>query len=411
MKTYRSIFQDRLPSFAVFSVSFLAFSVSLGVAMVSIAKLLLLMAVLAQCVADARNRSFPTLKSWPQVTWWILAAMVWMSLSGIWTEASTSDAWAGWGRHSRILWFVAVFYLARTPALALLTLKWFVAGMVIMMLSSWALVIGLPVPWATAQNLPSMGIVHGSTLEQPVLLTLLAVVLWFMRDHWPQGPWRWVPLLVLLLTVLNVFFIMTGRSGFVVVLVFITMAAWWQMPKKWRWLALGLPFALTALMMQISPRFQAKTSEVINDVSIYRQGSIEASQAQRLDYWHRSLLAIKENPWVGHGVGSWRGDYLRLGGLQLDPPSNPHQQYLLWAVESGCVGLFLFLGILVVQLKGAYALPVNARQTLLTVTAIAAVMGLMNCPYFGAGMGECLVYLAASLQAFKQIQPTSPGLS
>jgi len=34
---------------------------------------------------------------------------------------------------------------------------------------------------------------------------------------------------------------------------------------------------------------------------------------------------------------------------------------------------------------------------LTTITAIAAVMGLMNCPYFGAGMGECLVYLAASL--------------
>jgi hypothetical protein len=31
-------------------------------------------------------------------------------------------------------------------------------------------------------------------------------------------------------------------------------------------------------------------------------------------------------------------------------------------------------------------------------------MGLMNCPYFGAGMGECLVYLAASLLALRQYQ-------
>jgi len=397
MPTYRSIIQYRLPSFAVFAVSFLAFSVSLGVAMVSIAKLLLLVAVLGQCIKDLKNRSFPSLKSWPQLTWWMLAAMAWMSLSVLWTEASTTDALAGWGRHSRILWFLAVFYLVRTPAIALLTLKWFVAGMVIMMLSSWALVIGLSVPWATAKQLPSLGIVHGSTLEQPVLLTLLAVVLWFMRDHWPKGYWRWAPLLVLLLTVLNVFFVMTGRSGFLVMLLFITLAVWWQLPRKWRWLVVGLPFALGALMMLISPRFQAKTTQVISDVSVYRQGSIDASQAQRLDYWHRSLLAMKESPLLGHGVGSWRMNYHRLGGMQVDAPSNPHQQYLLWAVESGAVGLFLFLGILVFQLKGAYALPLNAKQTLLTVTAIAAVMGLMNCPYFGAGMGECLVYLAASL--------------
>jgi len=404
MQTYRSIIQYRLPSFAVFSVSFLAFSVSLGVAMVSIAKLLLLIAVLGQFVKDVRNRSFPLLNSWPQLTWWMLAAMAWMSLSVLWTEASTSDTLAGWGRHSRILWFLAVFYLLRTPTLALLTLKWFVAGLVIMMLSSWALVIGLPVPWASAKELPSLGIVHGSTLEQPVLLTLLAVVLWFMRDHWPKGYWRWAPLLVLLLTVLNVFFVMTGRSGFLVMLLFITLAVWWQLPRKWRWLVVGLPFALGALMMLVSPRFQAKTTEVIRDVSVYRQGSIDASQAQRLDYWHRSLLAMKESPLLGHGVGSWRMNYHRLGGMQVDAPSNPHQQYLLWAVESGAVGLFLFLGILVVQLKDAYALPDDARQTLVAVTAIATVMGLMNCPYFGAGMGECLVYLAASLLAWRKIQ-------
>ena len=408
MKTYLSNIPNRLPSFAVFSVSFLAFSVSLGVAMVSIAKLLLLIAVFGQIIHDAKNRSFPTLKSWPQVTWWIVGAMAWMSLTALWTEASTSDLLAGWGRHSRVLWFLAVFYLLRTQAHALLSLKWFVAGMVIMMLSSWALFAGLPVPWATAQDLPAMGIVHGSTLEQPVLLTLLAVVVWFMRDHWPKGHLRWLPILVLLLTVLNVFFVMTGRSGFLVMLLFLTMAVWWQLPQKWRWLVVALPFALGALMMLISPRFQERTTQVVTDISSYRQGNVDGSQAVRLDYWHRSLLAMKESPVVGHGVGSWRMNYHRLGGRQVDAPSNPHQQYLLWAVESGAVGLFLFLGILVVQLKNAHALPDNARQTLFTVTAIAAVMGLMNCPYFGAGMGECLVYLAASLLALREIQQPLP---
>jgi len=101
-------------------------------------------------------------------------------------------------------------------------------------------------------------------------------------------------------------------------------------------------------------------------------------------------------------------NYHRLGGMQAQAPSNPHQQYLLWAVESGAVGLFLFLGILVFQLKGAYALPLNAKQTLLTITAIAVVMGLMNCPYFGAGMGECLVYLAACLLTLQETQKTGP---
>jgi O-antigen ligase len=389
--------QHRWQSFAVFSVSFLAVSVSLGVAVVSIAKLLLLIAAVGQLFFDVKHRSFPSFKLWPSMTWWILLAMVWMSLSFLWTESSSADALAGWGRHSRILWFIPVLYLLRSPEQSLLTLKWFVAGMVVMMLSSWALVAGLPVPWASAKELPSLGIVHGSTLEQPVLLTFLAVVLWFMRAHWPQGHWRWVPIGILLLTVLNVFFVMTGRSGFLVMLVFISMAVWWQLPKRWRWLVVGLPFVLAALMMVLSPRFQTRTTEVVKDVLSYRQGSIETSQAQRLDYWHRSLLAFQEKPLIGHGVGSWRMNYHRLGGMQADAPSNPHQQYLLWLVEAGVVGCILFLGVLFAQYKDAQALPTNDRQALTTVTAIAALMGLMNCPYFGAGMGECLVYLAASL--------------
>ena len=389
--------QHRWQSFAVFSVSFLAVSVSLGVAMVSIAKLLLLIAVVGQLFFDVKQRSFPSFKLWPSMTWWILLAMVWMSLSFLWTESSSADALAGWGRHSRILWFIPVLYLLRSPEQSLLTLKWFVAGMVVMMLSSWALVAGLPVPWATAKELPSLGIVHGSTLEQPVLLTFLAVVLWFMRDHWPQGHWRWVPIGILLLTVFNVFFVMTGRSGFLVMLVFISMAVWWQLPKRWRWLVVGLPFVLAALMMVLSPRFQTRTSQVVKDVISYQQGSVESSQGQRLDYWHRSLLAVQEKPLIGHGVGSWRMNYHRLGGMQADAPSNPHQQYLLWLVEAGVVGCIFFLGLLFAQYKDAQALPTNDRQALTTITAIAALMGLMNCPYFGAGMGECLVYLAASL--------------
>jgi len=394
--------QHRWQSFAVFSVSFLAVSVSLGVAVVSIAKLLLLIAAVGQLFFDVKHRSFPSFKLWPSMTWWILLAMVWMSLSFLWTESSSADALAGWGRHSRILWFIPVLYLLRSPEQSLLTLKWFVAGMVVMMLSSWALVAGLPVPWASAKELPSLGIVHGSTLEQPVLLTFLAVVLWFMRAHWPQGHWRWVPIGILLLTVLNVFFVMTGRSGFLVMLVFISMAVWWQLPKRWRWLVVGLPFVLAALMMVLSPRFQTRTTEVVKDVLSYRQGSIETSQAQRLDYWHRSLLAFQEKPLIGHGVGSWRMNYHRLGGMQADAPSNPHQQYLLWLVEAGVVGCILFLGLLCAQYKNAQALPTNGRQALTTITAIAAVMGLMNCPYFGAGMGECLVYLAASLSLLRR---------
>jgi O-antigen ligase len=405
-----SHWQYRWQRFNVFAVSFLAVSVSLGVAVVSIAKLLILIAVLGQLFLDFKNRSFPATAYWPQTAWWIVLAMLWMSLSGLWTEASTTEALAGWGRHSRMLWFLGVVFLLRTPDQAMLTLKWFVAGMAFMLLSSWALVAGWSVPWATAEEAATLGIVHGSTLEQPILLTLLSVILWFLRDQWPQGRWRWIPISLLLLAVTNVFFVMTGRSGFLVMLVFIFLATWWKLSPKWRWTAWGVPIALAALLMVFSPRFNQRAQQITSDVQSYRSGSIETSQAQRLDYWHRSVMAFAETPVWGHGVGSWRLNYDRLGGLQSAAPSNPHQQYLLWAVEGGGVGLFLFMGVLFSHFRDAQVLPLNAKQALWTITAIAAVLGLMNCPYFGAGMGECLLYLAACLCAMRKENHSTVGI-
>jgi O-antigen ligase len=87
--------------------------------------------------------------------------------------------------------------------------------------------------------------------------------------------------------------------------------------------------------------------------------------------------------------------------MQKDPPSNPHQQYLLWAVESGVVGAGLFLAMLFFQFKAANTLQTGAGQTLITLTVISFILGIMNCPYFGAGMGECLVYLSACILAMR----------
>jgi O-antigen ligase len=172
-----------------------------------------------------------------------------------------------WGRHSRILWFLAVFYLLRKPNQAMLTLKWFVAGMSLYAARLGLCVAGWPVPVGNRKRSALHLVLFMAVLsEQPILLTLLAVVLWFMRDQWPQGRWRWIPISILLLTVTNVFFVMTGRSGFLVMLTFIFLAVWWKLPPKWRWTAIGVPFVLAALLMVVSPRFNQRTHEINSDV-------------------------------------------------------------------------------------------------------------------------------------------------
>jgi len=96
-------------------------------------------------------------------------------------------------------------------------------------------------------------------------------------------------------------------------------------------------------------------------------------------------------------VGSWKSNYVRLGGLETNPPSNPHQQYLLWLVEAGTIGLVFLIGIFFSLYRDALLLTKMASRALISTTSIAALMSLMNCPFFGVGMGEFFMVMMGSL--------------
>jgi O-antigen ligase len=312
-----------------------------------------------------------------------------MLLSFAWTEASTTDALQAAKRHLRFAWLIAVFYVIRTKDRALRALGWLVIGQMFVVVCSWLMWAGIPIPWAITDFPTESGILFTSTLEQPVMSTLMLVVAWHLRDFLSvnrNSYWFWI---LVIGTIVNVFFVMTGRSGFLVMMIFIAYAVYWQLPTRLRWIAIILPLFLSSALFSLSPRFQQRVTQVSSDIMEYKKnGSIETSQGQRLDYWKRSLLSIPASPVLGHGVGSWKANYIFYGGMQVDPPSNPHQQYLLWMVEAGAVGLLMLIGIFVSLFRDAYFLTVAAKRALITTTSIAAAMSLMNCPFFGVGMGE-----------------------
>ncbi|MEI8169693.1 MAG: O-antigen ligase family protein [Rhodoferax sp.] len=402
----RTTAPEALDKFSVFASCVFATCVSLGAAMVSLSKIFILIAVIWRLIFEVRCASF---KRQPQSTWTILAvflSLTWMFISFAWTEAPSGEAVTAMLRHSRLMWLIAVFYLLQTSKQGLAVLKFVVVGQFFVVICSWLMWLGVYIPWAKKDFPPEMGILFTSTLEQPVMSSLMLLLLWFFRDQWPvtwHRVWLWA---AMSLTLLNVLFIMTGRTGFLVILLLIATAAFWELPKRYRWGVVALPFLLGATLLALSPRFQSKMMEIKRDVALYQNGNFDTSQGQRLDYWHRSIIAVIEKPIIGHGVGSWKTNYLRLGGLQNDPPSNPHQQYLLWLVEAGAIGLALFISIFIALYKDALNLSEMASRALISTIIIAAFMGLMNCPFFGVGMGEYFMAIIGSLLIIKNTADT-----
>ena len=398
----------KLARLRLYSLCFLALSVSLGVALVSLAKLMLLIAVLLQGLTDVQQRRRAAAPHsagklpWPSSLWWGAAALLWMGLSMAWSSAPADAAWLSLSRHARWLVLPAAFYLLRAGTPAWPVLQCLVAGQLFVLLSSWLMVLGIPLPWAISFMSPDNAVVFTSTIEQPITSTLMMLVIWYFRDQWPVPYRRIVVWAVMALTSANVLLVVTGRTGQMALLlawVFILLGV---LPRRYRWGVLLLP-VLVALGVGLgSERMQQRWLKASSDVMALQQGPLkeENSLGFRIDAWQKSVQAVAEKPILGHGVGAWNQAYLAQGGT-IPKATDPHQQFLLWAVESGGVGAALFVGFLALLWRNAQNLPWSARWGLRSVLAIEVLTGLANSTLLGAGIGEFFLLLWAGLLAYR----------
>jgi len=401
-----SLGTGKLAGLRLYSLCFLALSVSLGVALVSLAKLLLLIAVLLQGLADIRQRHDPTHANanlpWPSSLWWGATALLWMGLSMAWSSAPADAAWLSLSRHARWLVLPAAFYLLRAGTPAWPVLQCLVAGQLFVLLSSWLMVLGIPLPWAISVMSPDNAVVFSSTIEQPITSTLMMLVVWYFRDQWPVPYRRFAVWTVMALTSANVLLVVTGRTGQVALLlawVFILVGV---LPRRYRWSVLLLPVLVAVGVGLGSERMQQRWLKAQTDVLALQEGplNVENSLGFRLDAWQKSVQAVADKPILGHGVGAWPQAYVAHGGT-IPKASDPHQQFLLWAVESGLVGAVLFVGFLTLLWRNALNLPGTARWCLRSVVAIEVLTGLANSTLLGAGIGEFFLLLWAALLAYR----------
>jgi len=341
----------------------------------------------------------------------IVLAGFWFAISAGWTQADAHEALAAFGRHFRLIWMIAVLYLIRQPSHAWTVLSWLVVGQVFVVLMSWLMWLGVPIPFATAGYPLELGILFTSTLEQPVMETLLVVLLWQFRSRWSNslggsGAGTIGVYAMLGLAVANVFLVMSGRTGYLVMFVFLGLLLWMASPRKLRVALLLLPVLLAVMLFQISPRFHDRVMQVRDDVVHYQQGDINSSQGLRLEMWRVSLDAAQDKPWWGHGVGSYPKIYAAYRGRNKDWERLSRISNISSGWPSlGLVGLWLLLAFFTSVMFHARQLTADAKGALLATVLIAAVMSLANCPLYDVGIGEFFFLMMAALSAMREVNP------
>jgi O-antigen ligase len=380
-----------------------AVSVSLPMAPISIAKLLLFVFALGYLgLAYWRKETehaFAGLWTAPAIV--VICAA--FALSVLWTQASLADALNILVKHLKLLEILLLAVLIRTARDARLAITAFALGQAVYIASAWLLVAGVPLPWGKLGERPYA--VFSSYLDQSIIFASSAAVIWHlhMQLNWP----RWLAGVIAAAALTMTLLFLEGRTGYLVALSMIALMILWTVPKRWRLAALLIvPSAMIAGLFLGSSTFHDRVAKVLNEGQAYaRKTEIETSSGWRLNAWHRSLQAINERPLLGHGVGSFTATVKRLEGPTADKTfgtgnsSNPHQEFLLWGVELGVLGPMLLVGLIVSIYRDIrhFATPV-ARSTLSVLVAMTIACMLNSALYDGL-IGDFFVVTLGLLMA------------
>jgi O-antigen ligase len=272
----------------------------------------------------------------------------------------------------------------------------------LVVISSWLLIGGIPVPWATAADAKATFAVFGSYLEQSIMGATLVFVLWHQRA-WIFGKDREsLGIATALLISIQILGFLNGRSGYLVFAGLASMAIVYELPKRWRWAAVLVPFATVAVLLAGSKTARDRVILVQQEVAAFSEhADINSSSGERLVYWQTSLKAFAEKPVFGSGSGGWNAEFQRLTNHKLNQSfynvDNPHQMFLLWAVEGGLIGLSLLLGVIVSIYLWSRKLGPSDARSLQTALAALVVAGLTTSTIYGIGMGDYFCMLIGIL--------------
>jgi O-antigen ligase len=182
----------------------------------------------------------------------------------------------------------------------------------------------------------------------------------------------WWSVLAVLATV-NVMLMLPGRTGQLILAVLAVYFAY----SAWRWAGAllvtgGVAVVATVVVLGLAPA-DSRLNQVLEHWKAWQAGQAsQTSTGQRLDYYQHSLEIIRGHPLAGVGTGGFAKAYAsQVAGTDLIPTVNPHNEYLLIAVQVGLLGLtgLLYLFYRQWQVAGRLAQPLYrdlARGLVLT---------------------------------------------
>ncbi|SAK60851.1 O-antigen polymerase [Caballeronia catudaia] len=164
--------------------------------------------------------------------------------------------------------------------------------------------------------------------------------------------------LVALLALINVLFVLQGRTGQVVAIAYVAIylvvqaARFRRYDKRSRVLAsVGVAAVCVCIAAFVLYAKDRRLADTAQEVSQFETQNKNTSMGVRILFYRRSLELMAHRPIAGYGVGSVRTEFERLASTQTGGHAamagNPHNEFFLMGVQLGLIGVALFVWFLI----------------------------------------------------------------
>jgi O-antigen ligase len=206
----------------------------------------------------------------------------------------------------------------------------------------------------------------------------------------------------------NVVFMGWGRTAYLVLAILFLYFFVVTFGRRGLVLFIALFAALFLTAYLASASFQQRTNDAARQFMAWESGKpSDDSVGERLEYWGNSLQIIREQPLLGSGTGSFPEVYARaVAGRNMLATVNPHNEYLLIAVQIGVIGLASLVYLFYRQWRCAGELATLLYRDLARGLVLTFVVGcLFNSLLLDHTEGLLFAWLSALAFAAPQKPP------
>lgn len=324
--------------------------------------------------------------------WWILALLVIMIGSLLYTQADFSHALKILKKYRELVFCLIL------PA-GLVQSKWrqrsldFFCGSMIVVwaLINWQWLTGITFVGLDQANMTKGSLFH-PYLDTNVLMAFFAFIcaVRAYQNNRLTGLWAILAVLVSVSV-----FMSYGRTGYVIWAAL--MALFICHSQSFRQLAALTVVVLLSVVLaaSFSSTFQNNVRRVYQNTIQYDRGEVDSSIGKRLYYAHIGTQMIKDHPLLGTGVGSFEKRYRSLTPKPVIHTDDPHNEYIYIGVMCGLLGMMIVAGMFVsLFIQGRYLDWTGKLVTRGAVTTIA-VGSLANSFLLASSEGQFFAFWTA----------------